>query len=262
MNQDFSNFLTIGELAKLSAVHIKALRYYESIGILTPTAINSENGYRYYSYPHITYVKVIKICANYGLPLKTFTQYILEDNKINMLAILNAASKEIKKQEKQLKVHQQYLQKMEQQVKLSQRLDNSVQYHIETLKETFLLTPFQGEMLSQAYFKSVHQILSQLEKFHLSYENRVGCYYLYTHDKFEQYLAIKVEKPKKPAASLKFLELNYQHLHAEHVNKAHIDAWIIENHKKEKHTEFLALETFENPMDLTNPHLELRYVLS
>ena len=44
--------------------------------------------------------------------LKNFTQYILEDNKINMLAILNAASKEIKKQEKQLKVHQQYLQKM------------------------------------------------------------------------------------------------------------------------------------------------------
>ena len=79
--------LTIGQLAKFSGLHIKALRYYEKIGILNPTAIDKQNGYRYYSYAHIPYVNMIKICANYGLPLKQFTHYILDDGSIDMNAI-------------------------------------------------------------------------------------------------------------------------------------------------------------------------------
>ena len=62
--------LTIGQLAKFSGLHVKALRYYEKIGILNPTAIDKQNGYRYYSYAHIPYVNMVKICANYDLYLK------------------------------------------------------------------------------------------------------------------------------------------------------------------------------------------------
>lgn len=44
-----SEYLTIGELAKTNSVSVKALRYYEKIGILKPAYINHHNGYRYYT---------------------------------------------------------------------------------------------------------------------------------------------------------------------------------------------------------------------
>lgn len=44
-----SEYLTISELAKTNSVSIKALRYYEKIGILKPAYINPHNGYRYYT---------------------------------------------------------------------------------------------------------------------------------------------------------------------------------------------------------------------
>ncbi|MBS7021417.1 MAG: MerR family DNA-binding transcriptional regulator, partial [Firmicutes bacterium] len=40
--------LTIGEFSKLCQVSTKTLRYYEEIGLIFPSQINSENGYRYY----------------------------------------------------------------------------------------------------------------------------------------------------------------------------------------------------------------------
>ncbi|HFR3443393.1 TPA: MerR family DNA-binding transcriptional regulator, partial [Streptococcus suis] len=72
------SFLTIGQLSKLSNIHIKALRYYESINILEPTYIDPNNSYRYYSHANVLYVKTIKICADYGIPLKTFHHFINE----------------------------------------------------------------------------------------------------------------------------------------------------------------------------------------
>ena len=41
------NYLTIGKLSSYSGIHIKALRYYESIGILHPALIESNSGNHY-----------------------------------------------------------------------------------------------------------------------------------------------------------------------------------------------------------------------
>ena len=36
------NLLSIGELSKITGVHIKALRYYDSLGILTPAYVDPD----------------------------------------------------------------------------------------------------------------------------------------------------------------------------------------------------------------------------
>lgn len=43
------NLLSIGALSKQTGVHIKSLRYYDSLGILRPAYVDSSSGYRYYS---------------------------------------------------------------------------------------------------------------------------------------------------------------------------------------------------------------------
>ena len=41
-------YMTIGEVAKVKQISIKALRYYEKIGILKPAYCDPDTGYRYY----------------------------------------------------------------------------------------------------------------------------------------------------------------------------------------------------------------------
>lgn len=80
--------LTIGKLAELSGVHVKALRYYDRIGVLPPTCVSSENGYRYYSQEHVYLVEIIKLCAEISIPLKEMKKYLSEDGSIENISEL------------------------------------------------------------------------------------------------------------------------------------------------------------------------------
>ncbi|HEY4383037.1 MAG TPA: MerR family transcriptional regulator [Ktedonobacteraceae bacterium] len=52
-------YLTIGDLARLTGVPIKAIRYYEHIGLLPP-ASRGENGYRYYTQADVHRVNLLR----------------------------------------------------------------------------------------------------------------------------------------------------------------------------------------------------------
>lgn len=73
------NYLSIGDLAKIKCVSVKALRYYEKIGILKPAYINPDNGYRYYSPEQIIIVDFIISFLELNVPLKNFKDYIQND---------------------------------------------------------------------------------------------------------------------------------------------------------------------------------------
>jgi hypothetical protein len=50
--------LTIGEFSKICRVSPKTLRYYDQIGLLKPSQVSSDSGYRYYE------VAPSKICCS------------------------------------------------------------------------------------------------------------------------------------------------------------------------------------------------------
>ncbi|MCL2222593.1 MAG: MerR family DNA-binding transcriptional regulator, partial [Oscillospiraceae bacterium] len=45
-----SGLLSIGDISKFTGVSIKALRYYERIGILKPAYVDPDSLYRYYNF--------------------------------------------------------------------------------------------------------------------------------------------------------------------------------------------------------------------
>ena len=69
------NLLTIGEVSKISGIHVKSLRYYDSIGVLKPVYIDPYTGYRYYSYSQLSIVEAIRTCIELDIPLKEFSEY-------------------------------------------------------------------------------------------------------------------------------------------------------------------------------------------
>ena len=57
--------MKIGELAALTGVSVRSLRYYESQGLITP--VRQANGYREYSPLAVETVETIQLYLNLGL---------------------------------------------------------------------------------------------------------------------------------------------------------------------------------------------------
>src|SRR5579872_3014798 len=60
--------MSIGELAKETAVKVVTIRYYEQIGLL-PIAKRSTSNYRAYGTEHLRHLRFIRRCRDFGFPL-------------------------------------------------------------------------------------------------------------------------------------------------------------------------------------------------
>lgn len=70
------NLLKIGEVAENSGLPVKTIRYYEEIGLLTPTVERSEAGYRLFHAETLNRLAFIKRSQSLGLNLKEIQQIL------------------------------------------------------------------------------------------------------------------------------------------------------------------------------------------
>ena len=66
--------LTIKEFSKLSGIEQTTLRYWDDIGLFSPTKRDPENNYRYYSPQQIIAVNFITVLSELNVPLKTISE--------------------------------------------------------------------------------------------------------------------------------------------------------------------------------------------
>lgn len=64
-----SNQLKIGDVARLTGMSVKTIRYYDEIGLLEPTTNRSESGYRLFNSQVINRLAFIKRAQSLGLSL-------------------------------------------------------------------------------------------------------------------------------------------------------------------------------------------------
>ena len=70
-------YMTIGEVAKVKQISIKALRYYEKIGILKPAYCAPDTGYRYYKNEQMLAIDMIKFLQILDIPLRNYIPYAM-----------------------------------------------------------------------------------------------------------------------------------------------------------------------------------------
>ncbi|MBO0795674.1 MAG: MerR family DNA-binding transcriptional regulator [Ktedonobacteraceae bacterium] len=68
--------LKIGEFARLSQVSIKTLRHYDALGVLQPSQIDPENGYRLYEVGQLADVVRILALKDCGFALEEIAQLL------------------------------------------------------------------------------------------------------------------------------------------------------------------------------------------
>jgi DNA-binding transcriptional MerR regulator len=69
----------ISEFSRLSKVSLKTLRYYDQIGILKPSKVDDNTGYRYYSAEQLLELNRILIYKELGFTLPQISQLLHED---------------------------------------------------------------------------------------------------------------------------------------------------------------------------------------
>jgi len=86
--------LSIGEMAKLHNISVKALRYYDEIGLFKPIEIDKNTGYRQYSVVQFEKLNTINYLKYLGVPLLEIKKH-LETNDINYFINILKREKEI-----------------------------------------------------------------------------------------------------------------------------------------------------------------------
>jgi DNA-binding transcriptional MerR regulator len=73
---DGKNVMQIGDLAKRAGVSVRAVRYYEELGLIIPTG-HSVGGFRLYGEDNLKRLQVIKVLKELGLTLTEIRQILL-----------------------------------------------------------------------------------------------------------------------------------------------------------------------------------------
>jgi effector-binding domain-containing protein len=90
--------MQIGDFSKLSLVSVKALRYYDEIGLLKPERVDEYTGYRYYSASQLPQLNRIVAMKNLGLSLDEIAKLMRDDVSVeHILGLLHSKQEEIKK---------------------------------------------------------------------------------------------------------------------------------------------------------------------
>lgn len=97
---------TTGEIAKLCGVTVRTVQYYDTRGILIPSAL-SEGGRRLYSEEDLRQMKIICFLRELGLPIDSIGQLLAEEDPGSVISLLLSQQEaallgEISEREKQL----------------------------------------------------------------------------------------------------------------------------------------------------------------
>ncbi len=99
--------LSIGKTAYVAGVTVKAIKHYESIGLVQPAFVNLETGYRFYSQKEQQQLIRIKTLRHFGVSLSD----IMAEGDKEMESLLVKRKKEIEQEMKELQKKTEAIEK-------------------------------------------------------------------------------------------------------------------------------------------------------
>lgn len=189
------NLLSIGELSRITGVHIKALRYYDSLGILTPAYVDPQSGYRYYSFCQKAIVDAIQFCVDLGIPLKHFCDYINEDTPwICYKDLVEYGTGLVEEKIRIMQERLNLLKAMQTEIERSEdsyRNNTPVKYRLP--ERTCWLSPYEGPLNCGKSNELMKKLILTIYKNGLKLGNASGTLLLKKENEWKQYLFVDVD---------------------------------------------------------------------
>lgn len=126
------NFLTIGEVSKITNLPISTLRYYDSEGIISPDYKDEVTNYRYYRFFQIPIIKMIVHLKKLGFSNAKIKSHLENVSYSHTLELMNKMLDQTQKEIERLKKLEEELKENTQQMKYLITLENNLdKFYVE-----------------------------------------------------------------------------------------------------------------------------------
>ena len=75
-HQTRADWLTIGEMARRTRLTVKALRWYDEVGVLPPDHVDPASGYRHYRPEQVELARLVGLLRGLGMPLPLVAEFL------------------------------------------------------------------------------------------------------------------------------------------------------------------------------------------
>jgi len=131
--------LSIGEVAKLKGISIKALRYYEKIGLLKPYYINPDTNYRYYHIDQLLEIEFISMFRKAGIDVGELSGIFTDDNAVKIAQFSEVHTEIAQKKIRELENAILLFQELSKKISSDQRLPENGGAYIKNLDERHII---------------------------------------------------------------------------------------------------------------------------
>lgn len=120
---------SIGQTAKICMISIQTLRFYDKIGLLEPSYIDAQNGYRYYSSSDILRIKIIQDLRCMDFSLEEIGIILKRNQESEIIELMKAKREETLEKIKALENMAFTIQNRIEHLELQQTLRQQFQNH-------------------------------------------------------------------------------------------------------------------------------------
>lgn len=159
-----NNLYSIGDVAKIKDITIKALRYYHKMGILIPSYIDEKSGYRYYSLEQFVYIDIIKGCRALGTSIEELQNIFKDCDTNTLIEFLQNKRKEAEENILKMKEIIKNIDDLSNNINTAKILANKDEVNLENLqKRKILVVPCRepGELREVLYYSDLDKLAKE-----------------------------------------------------------------------------------------------------
>ncbi|MBS4189925.1 MerR family DNA-binding transcriptional regulator [Bacillus sp. FJAT-49705] len=210
---------SIGEVAKIKDITIKALRYYHQMGILIPRYIDEKTGYRFYSIDQFIYIDIIKSCRELRTSISELQEIFKDCDTDKLLKFLQLKRDEAEENINKMQEVIKNIDTLNMQVENSKDLLNNDEISIKFFEERYIIVaPCKevGGLKELLYYSDLEKIIQDREEkmsmdrgiiYNLNSEGNVEPKYVFSQ--FQGNANIEIEENVKILPKGQYLTLAY-----------------------------------------------------
>ena len=189
--------LPIGQFAALHGVNKKTLMWYDEVGLFRPAVVNSQNGYRYYSYQQSQTLETILLLREMGVSVKEIKAFMQERSAASMEKLLGEKIEELNREISHKKAVRETLAKHRRNMQTLLSMDLEEISIVEKKGRRLVTVELSADT---SFEKAVEMITDETKKYQLSYlhdasyGSMIAVESLYAGN-FEDYPSLFIEIP-------------------------------------------------------------------
>jgi len=168
--------LSINEFSKFSGIEASTLRYWDDIGLFSPSKRDPNNNYRYYSPDQIIAVNFITVLSELKIPLKTISDIEIDRTPEVIMDLIENQENLLDMEMRQLRERYSIIHARRDLIKLGLKAQ-APEVSVRFLEEKpFILGP-RNEFVGESFYEPFVHFCQQAKELRINLSYPIGAYH-------------------------------------------------------------------------------------